>query len=247
MQSNYFQISSILLLFKKAWAKFTESISNTFLMILIPVGIYFFQTFLTYVGYFLFIPDVFADPNNTDIILQNIISYAIGIPMSYFYMAYFRAILNATKDMKKVFSIANFYSLSLITWIKAHVAVIIIYFISALGFIFFILPGFYLFIRLSFVVCILYDKPSLGIFSAISQSWKLTSSFEKGKSQFKNHLLHILGIYLFMIAYTFVIFSGFLLCGVGLVFTIPFGYLMYLYLYRHLNDQVFKLESITTK
>tara|TARA_B100001250_G_C19768606_1_gene775988 strand:- start:588 stop:1400 length:813 start_codon:yes stop_codon:yes gene_type:complete len=265
MRSNYFQISSILLLFNKAWAKFTESIPNAFLIILIPIFIFCVEVILNLLGCYIFIPGYFTPEyslqqaelyNDIQVPteqfltaffsppIERLIGYVIAIPLSYFYMAYTRSLLNATKDMKKVFSIGNFYSLSLLTWIKFYVAYFLIFWLVILGLIFFILPGLYIGFRLAFTFMILLDDKSVGIFSAMSKSWKLTSSFGKGKFNFKNHFLHILGIWIFMIAYTFVSFSGLLLCCVGVAVTAPLGYLAYLYLYRHLSDNSLNVDEL---
>ncbi len=90
-----------------------------------------------------------------------------------------------------------------------------------IGFILLIVPGIILLLRGSMIYLVLVDE-GLGPIETLKRSFVLT----KG---------HTFKIFLFFLVLMLVNIAGFMLLGLGLLFTIPFSLLAWAHLYRQLN------------
>ncbi len=102
---------------------------------------------------------------------------------------------------------------------------------TALGLILFIVPGFYVAIRLVFATLYTLDHPEAGIIESIKASWQMT----------KGHMLELIGLSIVAI---FVMLLGYLCCCVGTLVAFPVVILSFTQIYLVLNEQFEQNEAL---
>lgn len=166
------------------------------------------------------------DTNNIQSVLQEL-QKSVNSPLAYlgrlidmlFTAVVLKMAYNAIDGKKVDFDAFKMPAMNYVNYVAAS---ILVGFICAIGFIFCILPGIFLSVRLQFAPYYTIDR-GLNVVDAIKASWHDTES----------NFWHLLGadilIGLFMI-------SGLLLCCVGGLYTTPAAYIAFAILSRVFTD-----------
>lgn len=173
-----------------------------------------------YIGYIILsmIIALFAMPAQSSITGQIIVNLITLIFTSAFYLGYYKNMFQALDGEEPQFSAYGQQSRKIFTFIIATLIYIII---ILLGFALFIVPGFYLMLRLQFASAFIVEEDS-GIIESLKRSWEIT----KGQG---------MQLFLLFLVMMLVFLVGFILVVVGIFVAIPVVYMMYCYTFRKLN------------
>lgn len=152
-----------------------------------------------------------------------LVSVIASIASIWISAGFIRFYLNATSDTTQATIRDVFMEYKPLVWLRYFVGSLIVGIIVLIGFVFLIIPGIYLAIRLSLFRFVLIDKRET-IAGAIKTSWQLTRGLT-GK-------ICVLSIVILVIN-----LIGFLLIGIGALITIPFTGFAFMYLYKDLIAQ----------
>lgn len=197
-----FTISEV---FKTAW-------SCTKAQIWVLVGLLIGYTIIS------MIISLFAMPAQSSITGQVIVNLIMLIISSAFYLGYYKNLFQALDGEEPQFSAYGQQSRKIFTFI---ISSLIFSVIIILGLALFIIPGFYLGIRLQFAPAFIVEEDA-GIIESLKRSWEIT----KGQG---------LQLFMLLLAMILIILVGFILAIVGIFVAAPVVYMMYCYTFRKLN------------
>ena len=123
---------------------------------------------------------------------------------NYFYIALYRLLIDGVKGQQP--NVGGRIKGAWTGYLNYIVVTLVCNIVISLGYVFFILPGLYLTIRLLFVPIIAANKPDLTLGEVFSESWNLT----------RGHFWTLLGYGIVAILINIV---GFICCCVGVLFT----------------------------
>ena len=101
-------------------------------------------------------------------------------------------------------------------------------FVVLAGFLFFIIPGIYLALRLQFFQAFIIEE-NAGIIESLHKSWEIT----KGQA---------LALFILALVMIGILILGCILFGIGIFVAVPLIYMMYGYVFRKLNTPLQILE-----
>ena len=113
-------------------------------------------------------------------------------------------------------------------WVRGLKPSLITGFVVLAGFLFFIIPGIYLALRLQFFQAFIIEE-NAGIIESLHKSWEIT----------KGQVLPLFILALVMIG---ILILGCILFGIGIFVAVPLIYMMYGYVFRKLNTPLQILE-----
>lgn len=191
-------------LLKEAWELFKKNLN----IILIVIGVYFVYYLAQYLVNYSF----------RGSFLATILSIVFLIIFLVIQLGTYNLMLKVVDGHKATY--VDLYTYSNITMkiLRNIAAGIIVGFIVGIGFIFLIIPGIYLGIRLMFFTYYIVDK-NAGVVDSIKMSWELTRN-------------GVINLFLLSILFLIVNFIGALLFGIGLAVTMPLTFLATAVLYR---------------
>ena len=156
----------------------------------------------------------FAMPMQSSIIGKIIVNVISALFSIIFSLGYMKNIFQALDGEEPQFS--------------AFLASLITGFVVLAGFLFFIIPGIYLALRLQFFQAFIIEE-NAGIIESLHKSWEIT----------KGQVLPLFILALVMIG---ILILGCILFGIGIFVAVPLIYMMYGYVFRKLNTPLQILE-----
>ena len=142
-----------------------------------------------------------------------------------FSLGYMKNIFQALDGEEPQFSAYGQQTKNIITYFLAS---LITGFVVLAGFLFFIIPGIYLALRLQFFQAFIIEE-NAGIIESLHKSWEIT----------KGQVLPLFILALVMIG---ILILGCILFGIGIFVAVPLIYMMYGYVFRKLNTPLQILE-----
>ncbi|MDH6313520.1 putative membrane protein [Parabacteroides sp. PFB2-10] len=180
------------------------------------------------VGYMIIagILNMFMTP--TELTIGTVVVSLISIILQLiFQLGYIKNLFQALDGIEPQFSA---YGQQASKILNAFVASLIAGVAMLIGLVLFIIPGFYIGIRLSFFSCFIVEE-NAGPIEALKKSWELT----------KGQVLPLFVLLLVMIG---IILIGVILLGIGVLVAAPLVALMSCYVFRKLNTPVAVLEEV---
>lgn len=167
----------------------------------------------------------FAMPMQSSIIGKIIVNVISALFSIIFSLGYMKNIFQALDGEEPQFSAYGQQTKNIITYFLAS---LITGFVVLAGFLFFIIPGIYLALRLQFFQAFIIEE-NAGIIESLHKSWEIT----------KGQVLPLFILALVMIG---ILILGCILFGIGIFVTVPLIYMMYGYVFRKLNTPLQILE-----
>ena len=152
----------------------------------------------------------FAMPMQSSIIGKIIVNVISALFSIIFSLGYMKNIFQALDGEEQTKNIITYFLASLITG-----------FVVLAGFLFFIIPGIYLALRLQFFQAFIIEE-NAGIIESLHKSWEIT----------KGQVLPLFILALVMIG---ILILGCILFGIGIFVAVPLIYMMQCYTFRKLN------------
>lgn len=169
----------------------------------------------------------FAMPLQTSIVGTIIINVISIIFSCIFSLGYIKNIFQALDGEEPQFSAYGQQARKIITFFVANLFMLII---VIFGFCLFIIPGFYLGLRLQFFIAFIVEEDA-GIIESLKRSWEITRG-------------QVMSLFWLMLAMSGFLLLGIILLGVGIFVTIPLAYMMLCYVYRKLNTPLQIIEEL---
>lgn len=145
--------------------------------------------------------------------------------LHYFLLRIYENIFQALDGEEPQFSAYGQQTKNIITYFLAS---LITGFVVLAGFLFFIIPGIYLALRLQFFQAFIIEE-NAGIIESLHKSWEIT----------RGQVLPLFMLALVMIG---IMILGCILFGIGIFVAVPLIYMMYGYVFRKLNTPLQILE-----
>lgn len=169
----------------------------------------------------------FAMPLQTSIVGTIIINVISIIFSCIFSLGYIKNIFQALDGEEPQFSAYGQQARKIITFFVANLfmSIIVIF-----GFCLFIIPGFYLGLRLQFFIAFIVEEDA-GIIESLKRSWEITRG-------------HVMSLFWLMLAMIGFLLLGIILLGIGIFVAIPLIYMMLCYAFRKLNTPLQIIEEL---
>ena len=168
----------------------------------------------------------FAMPMQSSIIGKIIVNVISALFSIIFSLGYMKNIFQALDGEEPQFSAYGQQTKNIITYFLAS---LITGFVVLAGFLFFIIPGIYLALRLQFFQAFIIEE-NAGIIESLHKSWEIT----------KGQVLPLFILALVMIG---ILILGCILFGIGIFVAVPLIYMMYGYVFRKLNTPLQILDK----
>lgn len=175
--------------------------------------------------YLVFHADSVRDAHASSIIGKIIVNVISALFSIIFSLGYMKNIFQALDGEEPQFSAYGQQTKNIITYFLAS---LITGFVVLAGFLFFIIPGIYLALRLQFFQAFIIEE-NAGIIESLHKSWEIT----------KGQVLPLFILALVMIG---ILILGCILFGIGIFVAVPLIYMMYGYVFRKLNTPLQILE-----
>lgn len=167
----------------------------------------------------------FAMPMQSSMIGKIIVNVISALFSIIFSLGYMKNIFQALDGEEPQFSAYGQQTKNIITYFLAS---LITGFVVLAGFLFFIIPGIYLALRLQFFQAFIIEE-NAGIIESLHKSWEIT----------KGQVSPLFILALVMIG---ILILGCILFGIGIFVAVPLIYMMYGYVFRKLNTPLQILE-----